>query len=105
MTSEQIALELRHNLEKRFPNFVKKVILYGSQARGDANKHSDIDILVILSCKVNWQITDQIYEECFELNLKYDVWIDISVLSEEDMNSIRGIQPFVQNALTEGISV
>lgn len=31
---------------------VEKIILFGSHARGDANKHSDIDLVVIKKTKV-----------------------------------------------------
>lgn len=45
MISEQTLKEITKRIADRFhPN---KIILFGSQARGTANEHSDIDILVV----------------------------------------------------------
>lgn len=105
MSVKDIAHELKTNLENEIPGLVNSVILYGSHARGDVNQYSDLDILLILDYKIDWQLKDKIYEVCSNLNLKYDVWIDVSILSQDDMESIRGKQPFVQNALREGITI
>lgn len=105
MTAKEIANELKKNLEDKMPNLVRSVILYGSYARGEDNKYSDLDILIIINFKIDWKLKDKIYEVCSDLNLKYNVWIDISILSHEEMGSIRGKQPFVQNALSEGILI
>jgi len=49
MVSEQILAEVTKRLVEGF--HPDRIILFGSQARGTANKHSDVDILVICSVK------------------------------------------------------
>jgi len=44
------------SLEKHFPNLIEKVILFGSKARGDSRKYSDIDIVVATKKKVSRDI-------------------------------------------------
>ncbi len=49
------ALKLAKEVRKRLTNELGqpvKVILFGSQARGDATKYSDIDLLVVIQALV-----------------------------------------------------
>ncbi|MCL4547894.1 MAG: nucleotidyltransferase domain-containing protein [Bacteroidetes bacterium] len=103
MTVEQITNELKLNLIQLLPDRINKIILYGSYARKEASNDSDIDILVICNDGVDSQLREQIYNECYKINSKYDVWIDISLLAESELKTIRGKQPYIQNALYEGI--
>ena len=64
-----------------------------------------MDILIIFNSDVGWEIRDTVYEICSDLNLKYNIWIDVSYLSLSEMDTIKGKQPFVQNALQEGIEI
>jgi len=43
--------QYRELLLAHFPNELQRLILFGSQARGEANTESDIDVLVL----VNWE--------------------------------------------------
>ena len=43
----EIAAEATARLLAAFPDCIQAIVLYGSVARGDANEHSDIDMLVI----------------------------------------------------------
>jgi len=101
----EIASELKKHLDNLIPNMIISVILYGSYARGDSNKYSDLDILIITKDKIDWLMKDKIYEACSDLNLKYDIWIDVSIIAQNEMDGIKGKQPFVVNALNEGIAV
>ena len=105
MTVEQITNELKHSLIQLLPDRISKMILYGSYARKEATSDSDIDILVICNGLIDSQLREQIYNECYKINSKYDVWIDVSMLAENDLRTIRGKQPYILNALYEGIAL
>jgi predicted nucleotidyltransferase len=102
---KNIAGELKQNLQTQLPGLIEKIILYGSHVKGKAHEDSDIDLLLLLNADINWQTKETIYEICNNINLKYDVWIDVNWIPVDELNSIRGKQPFVQNALNEGITV
>ena len=50
---EKIITEFRQALEKIYGDKLINLVLYGSQARGDATEDSDIDIMVILKSPVS----------------------------------------------------
>ena len=64
------------------------MILFGSKARGDDDKWSDIDLLVILRQKVNTAIEEQIYDMAYDLELAYDVVFGIIVFDKEYWDGI-----------------
>ena len=58
---------------------MKKIILYGSYARGDYNKNSDIDIMILtdLSDEEITKYRDKIWE--FAYNIEFDNNFDIAL--------------------------
>lgn len=63
---------------------VSQVILFGSQARGQAAPDSDIDLLVLTTAPVTKKLKDQISNILFEIDLKDDVILtSISVQENE----------------------
>jgi len=48
---KRILTEIKKYLIKNFGDKIKYVILYGSYARGDYNKNSDIDVLFVHSLR------------------------------------------------------
>ncbi len=89
----------------QFSGRVHKVILFGSQARGDARDYSDYDILVIMETDYDWKLQDEILGACYEIDLKYDILTDVKLISKKEMNTIKGKQPFILDALAQGIAV
>lgn len=49
-----IIKELKGMLLKKF-NFISEVVLFGSQALGEAPEGSDYDILIIVSHDISWR--------------------------------------------------
>ena len=66
--------------------------MFGSKARGDFHKDSDIDILIVVSQK-NIAVRDEIYDILFRLDPYYEYKISIILFSlydykkNEEMNS------------------
>ena len=48
-----ILARLKQELKKHYGDRLKQLIMFGSQARGDAHPDSDIDVLVVLKGEVN----------------------------------------------------
>jgi predicted nucleotidyltransferase len=81
---------------------VVKIILYGSQARGEAKPDSDIDLLIVMKYAFNY--SDEIEktsEVIQELSLKYDTVISRAFVSEQRFNQEKS--PFILNVHREGI--
>ena len=102
--AKHIVTELKDILDRSFPGLIRKVLVFGSRAAGNAREDSDLDVLVVVRGNMDWRLRNEIIGACYEIDLKYDVVSDIKVLSEDDMNSIRGRQPFVQEALEKGVA-
>lgn len=105
MTSKAqiIAKELKQLLSGKLGNDLKEVILFGSQAYGGANKYSDYDFLIILKNTPDWKTRDEIQGYCYDLDLKYEIFLDVHILGEEELQKLRGKQPIFQTAIKKGI--
>ena len=53
MTKQQIVEQIRVRLEAKHGDRLVGVVVYGSEARGDAGPESDIDVLVLLDGPVD----------------------------------------------------
>ena len=95
---EQITKQLKQTIENKYNILDMK--LFGSSARGDYSKSSDIDIMVKLP-QVNRYIEEELFDIAYDLELEYDCLIDIIVLSEDTANNI----PLYQNIEKEGITI
>ena len=71
-------------LKKRF--LVKEVILFGSKARGDSDRESDIDLLLLTTNPLDWKERHEIVDALFEVEMKNDVVISIIVNTLHDWN-------------------
>ena len=99
--NQHIFNEIQTLKREILPN--EKVILFGSQARGDAREDSDWDLLVLLNKdKKNFEDED-IYGYPFaEMGLKYHTYISVKIYTTNDWEK-RKPTPFYKNVEQDGI--
>ena len=101
---EQILRALRLELKKVLGDQLETIILFGSQARGEARTDSDIDVLVIVRDEFDYgdliQRTSAIVSA---LSLEYDVVISRAFASRQRFEQERS--PFFLNVRREGVTV
>ena len=97
-----------NKIVKRFINLIvkkfnlKKIIIFGSFARGDYHKGSDLDLIIVGEFKERF--IDRI-GKIIELN-DSDLEIEAMVYTEEEFQKmIQERRPFIEQALEEGIVV
>ena len=84
---------------------LKRVILYGSYARGDYTEESDIDIMILVDLKeseIDWY-SDSLSELGFEYNVEHDIWMMPIVKNIEHFRYWETVYPFYNNIKKEGI--
>ena len=91
---------LAQNLGENLQN----VILFGSQAQGNAKPDSDYDLLVVLKNVCSYSLKRKILDICCELCVKYEVLLDVKIISQYELdNTLKGKQPLYTQAILNGI--
>jgi len=99
-----VLAELRRRLHELYGNRLVRLVLFGSQARGDANTDSDIDVLVVLKGPVEpFREIHRASVVTAAVSLENDVVISCVYVSEERFKSDHG--PLLANVRAEGVPV
>lgn len=71
MERGQLHRELKRRLKDAFGERLKGVVIYGSEARGEASEDSDIDVMVLLEGPINlWEDIGRGIEATYDLTLE-----------------------------------
>jgi predicted nucleotidyltransferase len=99
-----ILRELRERLEVLYGDRLVQTILFGSQARGDAQADSDMDVLLVLKgpLRVGQEIT-RMGPLLTALSLEHDTLVSCAFVTEERFREEQS--PFLMNVRREGIAL
>ena len=101
---QPILAELRQRLEALYGPRLVKMILYGSQARGDAAPGSDIDVLVVLCGRVQpGEEISRTSETVADLSLRFNEVISCVFMDDARFTGRNG--PFLRNVRREGVTL
>lgn len=91
-------------LHERYGDGIKRVILYGSYARGEATEDSDVDVLVLTDPSLNpSEVRDSLSDLLYDIILEEGELISVVAVSEERFENYNS--PFMLNVKKEGMVV
>lgn len=99
----KILSEVEKKTRGLFGEKIKKIILFGSYARGDFNPDSDVDILIVVEdddLRLYRKARVKIISEFLN---KYNILLSIRIVSNKSFSRYKMISPFYQNVIKEGI--
>ncbi len=100
---EKILSEIKIAVNKNFPDSIEKILFYGSRKRGDNNSDSDYDILLITEKPADYKFKNEVYEKLIDIDIDNEVLVDYKFIGRDELSTLKGRQPFITNALKEGI--
>ena len=83
---------------------VAEVYLYGSYARGDFEKDSDVDIVAIVKGERS-ALQDKmrtIWDLSAEIGLEYDIVVSPTVIPYDEFEAYKQVLPYYRNIVNEG---
>jgi len=94
-----------NEMQKIFGKSLKKIILYGSYARGDFKVNSDVDLMILTSLSDDEikRLENEVYDMAFEYEMTYGIVISVNVKNEDHFNYWLGALPYYDNVKKEGI--
>ena len=101
---DQILHEFRDGLERIYGCRLARVVLFGSQARDEAEPDSDIDVMLVLRGAVDpHKEVQRLSSFTSGLSLWHDVVVSCVYLSEDDFHNQQS--PLMLNVRREGVLV
>ena len=104
---KELLHELKNELEKVFGEKLKKVIVYGSYARGESDEGSDLDIMVLVDMneKEIKNERDKVLDLTVDLTTRYGVVLSIIENNHDYFYDWAEVLPFFANVIREGVSI
>ena len=102
-----ILLGFSRKIKKMLGNNLSKIIVYGSYARGDYHKNSDVDVMILsrLSESEIRKIASDIYDIAYDIELEEGIHISVVIKNEEQFEYWADTLPFYRNVSEEGIEI
>ena len=107
-TNIQEILKLyRQQLENVLDNQIKKIILFGSYARGDFKINSDIDVMILVDTSTLEmpKCENKIYDLTYDFNCEHDIEIMPVVQDMNHFNYWKESYMFYRNVDKEGVTI
>jgi predicted nucleotidyltransferase len=103
-TVRQALRELERGLRELYAEKTPLILVYGSQARQEADSASDIDVLLVYPGEIRpGQEINRLRDILAEINLRYQELISVIPVSEKDYK--QRTSPFWVNVRKEGIPI
>ena len=89
---------------KIYGDAVTGVYLYGSYARGDFEKDSDVDIVAVVKGErsVLQDKMRTIWDLSAEIGLEYDIVVSPTVIPYDEFEAYKEVLPYYSNIVNEG---
>lgn len=104
-TLQSLLMEYIKEMQKIYGNHLQEVILYGSYARGDYHKDSDIDIMILvdMSDLEAKEYQDELFDRTYDFNMDHNLDIKPIAKSEAHFKKWLDVYPFYSNVRSEGV--
>jgi predicted nucleotidyltransferase len=102
---ENVIQDVINGINNLLGDRVKKIILYGSYARGDYDRNSDIDIMILTDLSEE-EIIDkrvEIWDMVYDIGLDNDITISPLLKNIDEYNYWLDTLPFYMNVQKEGV--
>ncbi len=97
----------RQSVIKIFGGRFNRIILYGSYARGDYGRDSDIDVMILADVRPEEisHYADKVYDLTYDFEVRYGMEINPLVQSMQIYNQWKNAYPFFKNIEEDGVIV
>jgi len=103
MYNKNAMFSLKKSLLSKYSKDIDRIILYGSRVENTEDYFSDYDLLLVLNHAYDWKLKRDIRNLTYDINLDYDIVTDTKFVSKDELNSLIGAVPFIQEALAKGV--
>jgi predicted nucleotidyltransferase len=86
---------------------IVQIVLYGSYARGDYDRESDVDIVAIVQGEreILQEQLKKVWDVSCELELEYDTILSPTVIPYKEFEKYREELPYYRNIAQEGVVI
>ena len=98
---KQLAIDFANSLNR---HEIEKIILFGSVARGDDGKDSDIDLLIITNSEDIKDLKEEASNKSWDILLKTGEYISLIIRSNSYYQKYKSFL-FLSNVIKEGVII
>ncbi len=98
-------MQFKAALEQALAGQLIELKLFGSKARGDDRRNSDMDVLVIVASD-DWHLRDKVYDVATDILLQMDVCISPKVISKNRFDRLcKEGTSFIRNISKDAVTI